>query len=102
MLEAFNSKERELSDWEHLLAQASVSDNSEGTLKLQSVTKPFGSVMSLLEVVWQSKQTTELTLNGVANGHANGINGINGIHTNGANGNGEINGVAHFAQNGFH
>ncbi|KAL8661128.1 MAG: hypothetical protein Q9202_005890 [Teloschistes flavicans] len=102
MLEAFNSKERELSDWEHLLAQASVSDNSEGTLKLQSVTKPFGSVMSLLEVVWQSKQTTELTLNGVANGHANGINGTNGIHTNGANGNGEINGVAHFAQNGFH
>ncbi|KAL9587195.1 MAG: hypothetical protein Q9203_003594 [Teloschistes exilis] len=102
MLEAFNSKERELSDWEHLLAQASVSDSSEGALKLKSVTKPFGSVMSLLEIIWQSKQTTELTFNGHVNGHVNGVNGINGVHKNGMNGNGEINGVAHFAPNGFH
>lgn len=102
MLEAFNSKERELSDWEHLLAQASVSDSSEGALKVKSVTKPFGSVMSLLEIIWQSKQTTELTLNGHVNGHVNGVNGMNGVNKTGVNGNGEINGVAHFAQNGFH
>ncbi|KAI4106032.1 MAG: hypothetical protein L6R37_002395 [Teloschistes peruensis] len=102
VLEAFNSKERELSDWEHLLAQASVSDSSEGALKVKSVTKPFGSVMSLLEIIWQSKQTTELTLNGHVNGHVNGVNGMNGVNKTGVNGNGEINGVAHFAQNGFH
>lgn len=76
MLEVHNSKERELSDWQHLLSQASVSDKSEGTLKLKSLTKPFGSVMSLLEVIWESNQTAELTLNGHANkakGNGNGL-----------------------------
>lgn len=102
MLQAFNSKERELSDWEHLLAQASESDKGEGALKVKSVTKPFGSVMSLLEIIWQSKQTAELTLNGHGNEHTSGVNGINSVHRNGVNGNGETNGVGHFASDGFH
>lgn len=99
MLEAFNSKERELSDWESLLSKATTfagSESTDGKLTLKSITKPFGSVMSLLEVVWQSDQTSGLTLSG----HANGVNGHeNGVKGSGVKGNG-INGE--FAVHGFH
>ncbi|KAL2020277.1 hypothetical protein VTK56DRAFT_8601 [Thermocarpiscus australiensis] len=45
MLQAFNSKERDLGGWKHLLALA------HPRLELVSVVRPLGSDMSLLEVV---------------------------------------------------
>lgn len=94
MLEAFNSKERELNDWEKLLSFA-CADATDGKLTLKSVTKPFGSVMSLLEVVWQSNQTTELVS---LNGH---VSGNGALEVNGMNGHAEVNGAGNFAVNGF-
>ncbi|KAH0593058.1 hypothetical protein MHUMG1_09305 [Metarhizium humberi] len=44
MLQAFNSKERDLDDWKHLLHRA------DGNLALVNVVQPFGSAMSVLEV----------------------------------------------------
>ena len=44
MLQAFNSKERDLDDWKDLLAVA------DPKLQLVRVVQPFGSAMSLLEV----------------------------------------------------
>ncbi|KAL8921411.1 MAG: hypothetical protein Q9208_005737 [Pyrenodesmia sp. 3 TL-2023] len=85
VLQAFNSKERELNDWERLFSFASA-DAADGKLVLKSVNKPLGSVMSLLEVVWESSQPTELvSLNGDVNGNGDGVNGnsVNGVHGNG-------------------
>lgn len=45
MLQAFNSKERDLEDWKHLLALV------DPALELAHVVQPFGSAMSVLEVV---------------------------------------------------
>ena len=45
MLQAFNSKERDLEDWETLLSRTSEN------LELRLVQEPFGSAMSILEVV---------------------------------------------------
>ena len=45
MMQAFNSKERELEDWKALLAAA------DSRLRLVNVVQPFGSNMSVLEVV---------------------------------------------------
>ena len=45
MMQAFNSKERELEDWKALLAAA------DERLRLVNVVQPFGSDMSVLEVV---------------------------------------------------
>lgn len=45
MMQAFNSKERELEDWKALLAAA------DSRLRLVNVVKPFGSDLSVLEVV---------------------------------------------------
>jgi 6-hydroxytryprostatin B O-methyltransferase len=60
MMQAFNSRERELADWERLLDEAGnkttdkTEDESLGgggvRLVLMGVKKPFGSVMSVLEV----------------------------------------------------
>lgn len=47
MIEAFNSKEREVDEWLVLFAQAAAED--EGKLVLKSSKKPFGSVMSVME-----------------------------------------------------
>ena len=44
MLQAFNSKERDLDDWKELLAAA------DPNLQLVRVVQPFGSAMSILEV----------------------------------------------------
>ena len=44
MLQAFNSKERDLDDWKRLLALANPD------LQLKGVMQPFGSAMSVLEV----------------------------------------------------
>lgn len=45
MMQAFNSKERELTDWKELLAKV------DQRLKLLKVVQPWGSAMSVLEVV---------------------------------------------------
>lgn len=45
MMQAFNSKERDLQDWEELLAEA------DPRLVIRSVRQPYGSAMSILEVV---------------------------------------------------
>ncbi|KAK4235625.1 sterigmatocystin 8-O-methyltransferase [Achaetomium macrosporum] len=44
MMQAFNSKERDLDDWKNLLAAA------DARLRLVNVVQPFGSDMSVLEV----------------------------------------------------
>lgn len=48
MMQAFNSKERDLEDWENLLAA------TDPNLQLVNVVQPFGSAMSVLEVVCSS------------------------------------------------
>jgi len=48
MLQAFNSQERDLEAWEELLAAA------DERLKLVNVVQPFGSAMSVIEVVSKS------------------------------------------------
>lgn len=52
MMQAFNSHERELADWERLLDEAGKTDEETlgVRLVLMGVKKPFGSVMSVLEV----------------------------------------------------
>jgi len=45
MMQAFNSNERDLEDWKKLLAYA------DARLRLAGVVQPFGSAMSILEVV---------------------------------------------------
>ena len=45
MAQAFNSKERDLDDWTNLLA------TTDSRLRLVGLTQPFGSTMSILEVV---------------------------------------------------
>ena len=48
MLQAFNSKERDLEDWQNLLSLVGPE------LQLVNVNQPFGSAMSVLEVVLDS------------------------------------------------
>jgi len=51
MLETFNSYERELGDWIELLDAVGKDGNESGLrLELKAIRKPFGSVMSVLEV----------------------------------------------------
>ena len=45
MIQAFNSKERDLDDWKELLTAA-----ADPELQLVQVFQPFGSAMSVLEV----------------------------------------------------
>ncbi|KAI4153049.1 MAG: hypothetical protein LQ340_002536 [Diploschistes diacapsis] len=51
MMQAFNSKERDLADWKHLIAAA------DPSLQLVNVMQPFGSAMSILEVTLGSTTT---------------------------------------------
>ncbi|KZF26356.1 S-adenosyl-L-methionine-dependent methyltransferase [Xylona heveae TC161] len=53
MLQVFNSQERDLGDWTRLLAQ------TECNLSLKSVRHPFGSLMSVMEVVQGPTRLTE-------------------------------------------
>lgn len=48
MLETFNSYERELQDWIELLDALDVGNGLR--LELKAIRKPFGSMMSVLEV----------------------------------------------------
>lgn len=50
MTQVFNSKERELGEFEELLAQAT---DKDGRLVLKACTKPAGSVMSIMEIVYE-------------------------------------------------
>lgn len=47
MLTTFNARERPLADWVKLCAEA------DSRLKLHSVSKPEGSVLSILEFVYE-------------------------------------------------
>ncbi|KAF8860485.1 S-adenosyl-L-methionine-dependent methyltransferase [Acephala macrosclerotiorum] len=49
MMQMFNSKERDLSDWMALCERLNVED---GRLILKNVEKPFGSVMSVMEIAY--------------------------------------------------
>lgn len=53
MLQVFNSKERELDDWKHLLSLV------DRRLRLVNVIQPFGSTMSVLEVMLSSDAVVE-------------------------------------------
>lgn len=48
MLTTFNARERPLADWVGLCAEA------DNRLKLRSVSKPEGSIMSILEFVYEN------------------------------------------------
>lgn len=50
MIQAFNSKERELGEFLQLFSQTR---DQDGCLTLRTITKPPGSVMSVMEVVYQ-------------------------------------------------
>lgn len=52
MLQAFNSKERHLDDWKELL------EATDSGIELVSVTQPFGSAMSVIEVRLRSGTTS--------------------------------------------
>jgi hypothetical protein len=60
MMQAFNSREREMDDWEQLFAAVSREENASaavagaaaGRLVLKRLMKPFGSIMSVMEVEW--------------------------------------------------
>ena len=45
MWQTFNAQERDLDSWKALLA------NADERLKLVSIVEPFGSIMSVLEIV---------------------------------------------------
>ena len=70
MMQALNSLERELADFERLFALAC--DDDGGRLMLKNVIKPPGSMMSIMEVVYVSntEERNESTASGI---HANGI-----------------------------
>jgi 6-hydroxytryprostatin B O-methyltransferase len=51
MIQAFNSKERDLDDWKNLLVLANPN------LALVNVIQPFGSAMAVLEVAFKAKNT---------------------------------------------
>ncbi|KAL8795412.1 MAG: hypothetical protein Q9195_002153 [Heterodermia aff. obscurata] len=52
MMQSFNSKERERSEFEELFSKVR---DEEGGLVLRDVVKPAGSVMSVMDVVYKSK-----------------------------------------------
>ena len=53
MIQAFNSKERELGEFEKLFSKAC---DQDGSLVLKQIIKPPGSVMSVMEVAYQALQ----------------------------------------------
>ena len=74
MIQAFNSKERELGEFTDLFDKAS---DGEGKLVLKNTIKPPGSVMSVMEVAYQPNNPAP------AAAKANGVL-ANGTYTNGA------------------
>lgn len=66
MMQVHNSKERELDEWVALLKGA------DERLRLQNVVQPFGSSMSVLEVVRDDVMSTNGHINGDADGEIDG------------------------------
>lgn len=65
MMQVHNSKERELDEWVALLKEG-----GNGRLRLQNVVQPFGSLMSVLEVVREDTVRRNCcSSNGDANGN---------------------------------
>ena len=62
MMQVHNSRERELDEWVALLK------GGDERLRLQNVVQPFGSSMSILEVVRDDTVRTDGYVNGDANG----------------------------------
>lgn len=57
MIQAFNSRERDMNEWVQLFDAVSREENAQspgqcGHLALKKIVKPFGSVMSLMELEW--------------------------------------------------
>ena len=81
MMQVFNTKERELGEFEELFEKASSAGNGngngnggEGRLVLKKMGRAVGSALSMMEVAWESSLT-----NGTTTGHlTNGVNGVNG------------------------
>ena len=80
MIQAFNSNERELGEFENLFSHAS---DQDGCLKLKKIVKPPGSVMSVMEVVYQPYGLDEETVAGQVHGvdaaASEQVNGIQGL-----------------------
>lgn len=51
MMQAFNSRERELGEFEDLFKQAA---DEEGSLVLKKLIKPPGSILSIMEVAYEA------------------------------------------------
>lgn len=51
MMQAFNSREREFGEFEHLFAQAA---DDEGRLALKNLVTPPGSVLSVMEIAYEA------------------------------------------------
>jgi 6-hydroxytryprostatin B O-methyltransferase len=83
MIQAFNSKERELSDWKELFARVTEEEDDGGKLVLKSVTKPFGSVMSVMEVVYINEKDVGTEHVGTSNGTAASSFGTAAANQNG-------------------
>lgn len=71
MMQMFNSKEREVTDWEDLCRRV------DANLVIRRVEKPFGSAMSVMEVVYEesdefSNGDRVTATSGHTNGHTNG------------------------------
>ena len=70
MMQVFNGKERELEEWVELL------EGADRRLRLRNVVQPFGSLMSVLEVVREDGEVNGGNVNGSANGAIYvGVNG---------------------------
>lgn len=92
MVQAFNSKERELSEFEDLFAQTK---DQDGGLAMKRTFKPTGSVMTIIEVAYErhpvstypfmSNHAIANAQNASVNGSANGLQlGTLEMHVNGA------------------
>lgn len=66
MMQIFNGKERELDEWVAVLKGA------DERLRLKNVVQPFGSLMSVLEVVRDDGGSTNGHVNGDVNGTIDG------------------------------
>ncbi|KAI9659913.1 MAG: hypothetical protein M1821_001265 [Bathelium mastoideum] len=74
MIQAFNSKERDLAEFEELFRETK---DEDGSLVLKNVIRPAGSVMAVIEVAYERFGGAVTT-----NGHASVANGV---HANGEN-----------------
>ena len=64
MMQAFNSRERELAEFEDLFEQAA---DDEGRLVLEKMVKPPGSMLSIMEVAYEAYGSGANTRRGAVN-----------------------------------